>query len=155
AARGWTWQHGATLVVVAALVVGVIFFKVNVGMGAFAGSVILTLLRAADERKALQTIPWGVILMVCGVTMLTSLLDRTGGLDRLARLARRVATPRTAPGVIGLFSGVLSVYSSTSGVVLPALLPMVPKLITQLGGGDPFAIACSIVVVGHLVDSSP
>jgi hypothetical protein len=57
--------------------------------------------------------------------------------------------------VIALLSGVLSVYSSTSGVVLPALLPAVPKLIAQLGGGDPFAIACSVVVSGHLVDSSP
>jgi hypothetical protein len=43
----------------------------------------------------------------------------------------------------------------TKRVVLPALLPTVPKLILQLGGGDPFAIACSVVVVGHLVDSSP
>ena len=40
-------------------------------------------------------------------------------------------------------------------MVLPALLPAVPKLISQLGGGDPFAIACSVVVAGHLVDSSP
>jgi hypothetical protein len=110
---------------------------------------------SADEKKALQWIPWGVILMVCGVTMLTSLLDKTGGLDRFAQLVGRVSTPRSVPGVFGLMSGVLSVYSSTSGVVLPALLPTVPKLILQLGGGDPFAIACSVVVVGHLVDSSP
>jgi hypothetical protein len=32
---------------------------------------------------------------------------------------------------------------------------MVPRLIAQLGGGDPFAVACSVVVGGHLVDSSP
>ncbi len=58
-------------------------------------------------------------------------------------------------GVGALLSGVISVYSSTSGVVLPVLLPAVPKLISQLGGGDPFAVACSVVVGGHLVDSSP
>src|SRR5262245_19991994 len=151
----WTWKNWTTLAVIVVLVIGVVFFELHVGMGAFAGAVILTLVGAADERKALQSIPWGVILMVCGVTMLTSLLDKTGGLDRFAELASRVATPRTAPGVIGLFSGVLSVYSSTSGVVLPALLPVVPKLIVQLGGGDPFVIGWSVVGVGHLVDSSP
>jgi di/tricarboxylate transporter len=124
-------------------------------MGAFAGAVLLTLIRAADERKALALIPWGVILMVCGVTVLTSLLDKTGGLDRFAELVSRVSTPRTIPGVIALASGVLSVYSSTSGVVLPAILPAVPKLIAQLGGGDAFAIACSVIVAGHVVDSSP
>ncbi len=46
-------------------------------------------------------------------------------------------------------------YSSTSGVVLPAFLPMVPGLIEKLGGGDPVALASSIIVVGHLTDSSP
>jgi di/tricarboxylate transporter len=155
AAVVWTWQHAATLTVITVLIVGVILFKVDVGMGAFTGAVVLTLIGAADEKKALQWIPWGVILMVCGVTMLTSLLDKTGGLERFAKLVGSISTPRSAPGVFGLMSGVLSVYSSTSGVVLPALLPTVPKLILQLGGGDPFAIACSVVVVGHLVDSSP
>ena len=75
--------------------------------------------------------------------------------DRFAELVSRVSTPRTVPGVIALASGLLSVYSSTSGVVLPAILPAVPKLITQLGGGDPLAIASSVVIAGHVVDSSP
>jgi len=154
-ADGWSRANVATLVVIVALIVGVIFFKVHVGMGAFAAAVLLTLLRAADERKSMQLIPWGVILMVCGVTVLTSLLEKTGGLDRFAQVVSHVSTPDSVTGVIALLSGVLSVYSSTSGVVLPALLPMVPKLISQLGGGDPFAIACSVVVTGHLVDSSP
>jgi di/tricarboxylate transporter len=93
--------------------------------------------------------------MVCGVTVLTSLLDKTGGLDRFAQIISRVSTPQTVTGVFAFVSGVLSVYSSTSGVVLPAMLPAVPKLIEQLGGGDPFAVACSAAVTGHLVDSSP
>jgi Na+/H+ antiporter NhaD/arsenite permease-like protein len=144
-----------TLGLVVALVIGVVFFGVHVGMGALAAAVVLTLIKAADERKAMAAIPWSVILMVCGVTVLTSLLEKTGGLDRFAALVSRVSTPRSAPGVLALLSGLLSVYSSTSGVVLPALLPMVPRLISHLGGGDPFGIACSVVVAGHLVDSSP
>jgi Na+/H+ antiporter NhaD/arsenite permease-like protein len=151
----WTWQHSATCLVIALLVAGVLLVKMDIGMGAFAAAVVLTLIRVADERKAIERIPWGVILMVCGVTVLTSLLNKTGGLDRFAELVSRVSTPRTAPGVIALASGVLSVYSSTSGVVLPAILPAIPKLIAQLGGGDPLAIASSVVIAGHVVDSSP
>src|SRR5437016_6569996 len=107
-------------------------------MAAFTGAVVLTLGRVTDEVKAIRSIPWGVILMVCGVTVLTSLLEKTGGLDRFAEIVSRVSTPHSAPGVMALLSGILSVYSSTSGVVLPALLPLVPELILQLGGGDPF-----------------
>ena len=52
-------------------------------------------------------------------------------------------------------TGLVSVYSSTSGVVLPAFLPSVPGLVAKLGGGDPLAIASSILIGGHLVDVSP
>jgi Na+/H+ antiporter NhaD/arsenite permease-like protein len=155
ASDDWNWTHAATLAVIGALIIGAVFFDVHIGMGAFAGAVALVVLRAAEERKPMEMIPWSVILMVCGVTVLTSLLDKTGGMDRFAQLVSRVSTPRTAPGVMGFASGVLSVYSSTSGVVLPAIFPAIPKLIVELGGGDPFAIACAVAVAGHLVDSSP
>lgn len=151
----WLWPHTVTMAVIVALIVGVICFGVHIGMAAFAGAVLLTFLRAADERKAISAIPWSVILMVCGVTVLTSLLERTRGLDRLAELVSRISTPQSVTGISALLSGVVSVYSSTSGVVLPTLLPMVPKLISQLGGGDLFAVCSSVVVGGHLVDSSP
>jgi Na+/H+ antiporter NhaD/arsenite permease-like protein len=154
-AADWSWRNSVTSLVIGALMVGVIFFKVHVGMGAFAAAVLLTALAAADDRKSLQLIPWGVILMVCGVTVLTSLLEKTGGIDRFAQLVSSISTPHSLPGVVGLLSGVLSVYSSTSGVVLPALLPAVPRLIEELGGGDAFAVSFSIALTGHLVDSSP
>ena len=49
----------------------------------------------------------------------------------------------------------ISVYSSTSGVVLPAFLPTVPGLAHAAGRRDPLAIASAMNVGGHLVDVSP
>src|SRR5207244_538349 len=91
-------RHAVTVVVTAALIVGAVVFRVDIGMGALAAAVGLTLLRMADERATIQTMPWGVILMVCGVTVLTALLEQTGGTDRFTTLVGRVATPRSAPG---------------------------------------------------------
>ena len=99
--------------------------------------------------------PWGVIMMVCGVTVLTALLEKTGGIDRFTTIIARVSTQATVNGVIAFATGVVSVYSSTSGVVLPAFLPTVPGLVQKLGGGDPLALASSILIGGHLVDVSP
>jgi len=48
----------------------------------------------------------------------------------------------------------VSVYSSTSGVVLPAFLPMVPDLAAQLGGHELLPIAWSMNVAASLVDLS-
>jgi Na+/H+ antiporter NhaD/arsenite permease-like protein len=149
------WQHGVTLGVITALVVGVVGFGVHVGMGALAGAALLSLIRAADEKAAIRSMPWGVILMVCGVTVLTALLEQTGGIDLFTALLARFSTRRSVTGVIALVVGLVSVYSSTSGVVLPTFLPSVPGLVEKLGGGAPLAIACSILVGGHLVDVSP
>jgi Na+/H+ antiporter NhaD/arsenite permease-like protein len=149
------WQHRVTLGVIAALVVGVIGFGVHVGMGAFTAAALLSLIRAADEGASIRAMPWGVILMVCGVTVLTSLLEQTGGIDLFTSLLARFSTRQSVTGVIALVVGLVSVYSSTSGVVLPTFLPSVPGLVEKLGGGDPLAIASSILVGGHLVDVSP
>jgi hypothetical protein len=51
-------------------------------------------------------------------------------------------------------TGLVSVYSSTSGVVLPAFLPMVPDLSQHLGGLEPLRIAWSMNVAASLVDLS-
>ena len=92
--------------------------------------------------------------MVCGVTVLTSLLERTGGLQRMTELVGSISHRGSITGVIALISGLVSVYSSTSGVVLPAFLPMTPGLVEHVGG-DALSIASSINVGGHLVDVSP
>jgi di/tricarboxylate transporter len=144
-----------TIVVITSLVTGVLFFAVNVGMGAFLGAVILAVAGAADHKEAVKKMPWSVILMVCGVTVLISLLEKTGGLDLFTALLARLATPGTITGVIAFVTGLISVYSSTSGVVLPAFIPTIPGLIQRLGGGDPISIATSMNVGAHLVDISP
>jgi di/tricarboxylate transporter len=148
-------RHWLTLGVIAALLIGVIVFDLNVGMGAFAGSVLLTLSGAADEGRAMRSMPWRVIVMVTGVTVLIGLMQRTGGMDLFSDFLARLATPRSVTAVSAFFTGVISIYSSTSGVVLPAFLPTVPGLIERLGGGDLMAVASAMNVGAHLVDVSP
>jgi di/tricarboxylate transporter len=144
-----------TMVVIGALLIGVLFFRVNVGMGAFAGAVVLGGLGAADHKEAMTRMPWSVIVMMSGVTVLIALMEKTGGLDLFTAALARMATPGTITGVIAFVTGLISVYSSTSGVVLPAFLPTIPGLIERLGGGDPLAIAASMNIGAHLVDLSP
>jgi di/tricarboxylate transporter len=148
-------RHRATLAVLGMVIAAVVGFGADVGMAAFAGSVVIIWFRLADEQRAVRAMPWGVIVMVCGVTVLTSLLEHTGGTDRLSALVARVATPQTAPPLMALLCGLVSVYSSTTGVVLPAFLPLVPGLVARLGGGDPLLLASAVVVGGNVADASP
>ena len=148
-------RHWLTLTVIATLVISTIVFQVNVGMAAFTGALILTFTRAADDGEAVKQMPWKVILMVTGVTVLVALLQQTGGLDLFSSFLARIATPASSTFVTAFFSGLISIYSSTTGVVLPALLPTVPGLVEQMGGGDLLAIVSSMNSGGHLVDVSP
>ena len=147
-------KHWLTLGVLITLVVVVIQFKAHVGLAALTGAALLSLLRAADEKDAIKKMPWGVILMVCGVTVLIGVRSAQRGMDLVPDLLARMATPATVTFMIALVTGAVSVYSSTSGVVLPAFLPTVPGLAERLGV-DPLSIAASMYVGGHLVDLSP
>lgn len=151
----FTIRHWLTITVTTTLIVGVVLGGVHIGLGAFAAAVLLIVFRLGDERQALAELPWSVLVMVCGVSVLTALLEGTGGLDRFAELIAQVSSPRSVTAVVAFVTGIVSVYSSTSGVVLPAFLPMSVRLAERLEGGDPMAIALSMIVGGHLVDSSP
>jgi di/tricarboxylate transporter len=149
------WKHRMTLAVVLTWIVGVLAFEVSLGLSAFAATALLVAARATDEGTALRRVPWGVIVMVCGVTVLIALLEATGGMDLFTTLLARLATPDTVNGVIAFVTGAISTYSSTSGVVLPAFLPTAPGVVAKLGGGDPLAVALSINVGASVVDVSP
>jgi di/tricarboxylate transporter len=146
--------HWLTLSVLVALVAAVIGLQAQVGMAALTGASILSLLGAANEKEAIKKMPWSVILMVCGVTVLIGVLSAQGGMELFTDMLAKISTPGTVTFMIALVTGAVSVYSSTSGVVLPAFLPTVPGLAARLGA-DPLSIAASMYVGGHLVDLSP
>jgi Na+/H+ antiporter NhaD/arsenite permease-like protein len=153
--EGFEARHWITVGVIAALILSVTLAKAHVGMAAFAGAVIIVLTRSSDDSDAIKRMPWRVIVMVCGVTVLIALVERAQGLDLLVSLVARIASAETVTGVVAFLTGIVSVYSSTSGVVLPAFLPMVPGLAAALPGASAIEIATSMNVGAHLVDVSP
>jgi di/tricarboxylate transporter len=153
-ARPFERAHWLTAAGIAALIAAVAGFGLDTGMMALLIAATLILLRAADEARAIQRMPWGVMLMVSGVTVLIALMQSSQGLDLITGGIAAVSTPATIAPVAAFGSGIVSVYSSTSGVVLPAFLPMVPDLAQRLGGVDPLGIAWSINVGASLVDLS-
>ncbi len=147
-------RHWLTVAGIIALILGVAGFGMDVGMTALIIAATLTLLRTVDEAKAIQRMPWGVILMVTGVSVLIAMLEKTKGLELFATGLANVSTPATVAPIVAFGTGIVSVYSSTSGVVLPAFLPMVPHLAGQLGGIQPLPIAWSMNIGASLVDLS-
>lgn len=152
---GFTTYHWVTLAVIGAVLTSVTLAKVPIGLAAFCGAALLVLLRVGDESAGFARVPWAVLIMVTGVSVLTSLLDRTGGSQRFASLIGQISTADTLAAIVALVTGVVSIYSSTTGVVLPAFLPLVKDFASLHEGVNPLSLALAVLVGGNLVDMSP
>lgn len=148
-------RHWFTLAVITVWIICVVFLGYPPGLTAFIAAAALILTKLADDGESIRSVPWAVIIMVCGVGVLVSVMDKTGGMDLFTTGLSKVTTPDTANGMMAFVTGLISTYSSTSGVVYPAFLPAVSGLVEKLGGGDPLQIALSINVGAALVDVSP
>ena len=111
----------------------------------------------ADERQVFKSMPWNSIMLVTGVSCLVDLMEDIGGIGLFADIIATISTPFTFLLVVGFISGIVSAYTSTSGFIMPAFLPMAPLLLENLGLGieELLPLAVTIVVAGHLTDMSP
>ena len=149
-------QQKITLVGIAVLVVTVIFMGFDVGLMSYTIAFVLLLFRVADEKKSVASIPWGTLLMISGINMLMALVIQLGGIDLLASGLAKLMSPVTAPGVMGLTAGIMSWFSSTSGVVMPTLIPTVTDVAAQVGGGvSTLALLSAITNTASAAGMSP
>ena len=144
-----------TLLLVAILIILVVVPGLPGVKGTLPKTIIVLMLTGyGDSKAAVKVMPWSVIMMVCGVSVLIDVMDKAGGLNFLVEVMASVAGPTTICFWTAFVPAVISAYSSSSGVVMPMFLPMTPGLV-ELTGGDPIAIISAIDVGSHLVDTSP
>ena len=73
-----------TLLGICAMVGMVMIFKVNVGLASFTAAMALSFFRVSDEGEALKRIPWGTLLLICGVGVLMNVIIVLGGIHLLS-----------------------------------------------------------------------
>jgi di/tricarboxylate transporter len=153
----FNFQQISTLTAMGILIISVLAFQLDIGFMSFLLGGILILIKAGDEKAAFKTMPWGAIMLVTGVSVMVKLMQNIGGMELFAQIMSNFSTPFTATLVVGFFAALVSAYASTSGVIMPAFLPMAPLLLVQIGApaSGLMALVSTIVVAGHLTDMSP
>lgn len=147
-----------TLVGIAVMVFLVLFVKVNVGLTAFAIAMVLSFLHVADESEAIKNIPWGTLLLITGVGVLMHIIILLGGIKLLSEALASIMTPATSVTIMGITSGIMSWFSSTSGVVMPTLIPTIPEVLGKLGVTGPrleLEMATAITMISNTAGISP
>jgi hypothetical protein len=138
------------------MIAWVMIGKVNVGFAAFTMSGILFLFKAADQTKSIQNVPWYSILLICGTAVLISVISTLGGVDLLTTFLSSLMNKQTAVPILAILSGVMSIFSSAVGVVMPTLIPTTVSLATDLGNVvTPTILTITIAVASHIVTMSP
>ena len=146
------------LIGIGIMVILVLFFKVNVGLTGFAVAMVLSFLRVADEGEAIKKIPWGTLLLITGVGVLMHIIIKLGGIKLLSEALASVMTPATSVTIMGITSGIMSWFSSTSGVVMPTLIPTIPEVLGKLGVAGPaleLEMATAITMISNTAGISP
>lgn len=146
------WRTAAALLGFALLAMAV---KVPVEWAAAVSAAALMAAVPPSRAGWVRRMPWRLIGLVMGVSMLAAVVDRAGGMAFAGRLLASAAGTAWLPGALALAAGLVSVAASSIGVVLPAFLPAVGDVVRAAGGGDPAALAYAVNTGAHLVDISP
>lgn len=153
---GFNRNQLLTLIGFAVLVLVVLIFRKNVGLVGFAVSSILILLGAVDERQAISRVPWGTLIMITGVGVLMKLVISAGGIQLLSTLLSSIMTPQTAAAITGASAGIMSWFSSATGVVYPTMIPTVGSIAGYMNGTvDPNVLITMISICAAYAGLSP
>ena len=128
--------------------------KIDIAFIAILFALISLLMKLADEKKVVALVPWGTLIMICGVGMLISLGVKVGIIDLLAEWLTQHVPMWMIPVLLCLISAVMSIFSSTLGVVTPTLFPIVPA-IAAASGLNPMLLFICIVAGAQSSSISP
>ncbi|ETQ95028.1 SLC13 family permease [Acinetobacter baumannii] len=128
--------------------------KIDIAFLAITFSLISLIMKLADEKKVIALVPWGTLIMICGVGMLIALGVKLGIITTLSEWLANNVPVWVIPVLLCLISAIMSVFSSTLGVVAPTLFPIVPAL-ALTSGLNPLVLFICIVVGAQSTAISP
>ncbi|MEU7581458.1 SLC13 family permease [Streptomyces sp. NPDC041068] len=142
-----------TLLGLLGLVVGALFFDLDVGLMALTVTVVLSLASPKSAKGAVDRCAWSTVLLVCGIVTYVSQMERMGTIDYLGKQVASIQAPLFGALLICLIGAIASAFASTTGM-LGALIPLaVPFLLD--GDVGPVGLITALAISSSIVDASP
>ena len=143
-----------TLVGLAALAIGALFFDLDVGMLAVTVAAILTLISPGSAKNAVSQVAWPTVLLVCGIVLYVSLMETIGTITWLGKEVATIGAPLLAAVIICFIGGAVSAFASTTGI-LGALIPLAVPFLTGDNPIGAVGLITALAISSSVVDSSP
>ena len=125
--------------------IGTVAGKIDVGLVAFVFTVIGLLLNLAPQKDIIAKVPWNTILMIAGAGMLIGVAVKAGTIEALSHWIGNNVPTFLVPIAFSFIAAFMSFFSSTTGVVCPALFPLIPGIAAATGLNPIALFACTIL----------
>ena len=119
--------------------------KIDVGLVAMVFAVIALLMNLAPQKEIIAKVPWNTILMIAGAGMLIAVAVAAGTIDMLSAWIGSNVPVILIPLAFSFVGALMSFFSSTTGVVCPALFPLIPALAASTGISPIALFACTVL----------
>ena len=124
---------------------GAVSGKIDVGLVAVCFAVAALLMNLAPQKEVIARVPWNTILMIAGAGILIAVAVKAGTIDALSTWIGSNVPVAMVPLAFSLVGAFMSFFSSTTGVVAPALFPLIPSLAVSTGLNPAVLFACTIL----------
>lgn len=118
---------------------------IDVGLVAIVFTIIALLLDLAPQKEVIARVPWNTIIMIAGAGMLISVAVAAGTVDALSVWIGANVPAFFIPLAFSFVAAIMSFFSSTTGVVAPALFPLIPALAASTGLNPAVLFACTVL----------
>jgi di/tricarboxylate transporter len=143
----------ATYLVLAAVALCGIGFRMNIGAVALGGALLLHALFPSSAKDSEKRIAWNVVLLVCGVITFVGCMQENGTIALAGDMFAHSMSPPLAVLLIFVTAAVTSAFAS-SVAVLGAAIPLAAPLIAH-GNLEATAVLVPLAICATVVDSSP
>jgi di/tricarboxylate transporter len=143
----------ATLVALAAMVVLVVGFDLNIGVVSMALAAVLASLQPREGMAALSRVSWPVVVLIAGVLTYIAVLQRAGTVEWVSSGISAISIPLVAALLLFYVSGFVSSLASSLGVIGVVIALAVPFL--QSGDVNVAGFVAALGISATIVDISP
>lgn len=151
--RAVTPYQWATIVGLAALVIGAGIFALDIGVVSLTIGGVLAIMKPVESRKALDNVSWATIVLVGGMVTYIEVLQAAGTVDWISDKMSSMGAPMIGLLLLCYLSGVVSALASSIATIGIAITMAAPFLVN---GDLPVAgAAAAIAVAATVVDVSP
>ena len=126
-------------------IIGTINGYIDVSLIAVIFAVLALVFDLAPQKEAIAKVPWNTIIMVCGVGILIQVAIMGGTVDLMASWMGANVPAILLPVAFAAIASFMSFFSSTIGVVCPALFPLIPALSAATGLSPFLLFTCTVI----------